>query len=513
MVTGAEGLVGTGERMVRANGVDLCVATFGEPADPAILLIGGAGSSMDWWEDEFCERLAAGYRYVIRYDSRDTGRSTGYAPGAPPYGIADLTADAVCLLDVLGVDRAHLAGISMGAMIALGVALDHGRRVRSLTLLSTSPAGPGGPDNGLPPMSAGLLARFAEQTPPPDWTDRPAVIDHIVESRRAFAGSLGFDIARLRRLAGRVFDRTTGIEASMTNHWRIEGGDPIRPRLAGVSVPTLVMHGTEDPLFPVGHAEAMAGEIPGASLVLLDGVGHQTPPPEVWDVAIPALLRHTSGGWDEQGDRLASRSLAAGDATGWFDRLYTAGAAGEVEMPWDRREPHGLLVRWAGERGLTGAGRRAIVVGCGLGADAEYVAGLGFDTVAFDVADTAVQLARRRFPGSAVRYVTADLLDPPAEWSRAFDLVVEIITVQALPRAARRDAIVNVGRLVGPGGTLIVIAAVQDEHAAPASTPPWPLTRDEIGSFAADGLTAVRIEIVPDARPPARRRWQAEFHR
>jgi pimeloyl-ACP methyl ester carboxylesterase len=160
----------TQPRIVLANGVELCVQTFGDPASPAILLIGGAASSMDWWEDQFCERLAAGRRFVIRYDLRDTGQSVSYEPGAPPYGGPDLVADAVGLLDALRVVRAHVVGISMGGGIAQHLALDHADRVASLTLISTSPGGP-----GLPPMSETLAAHFAEPPSEPDWSDREAV--------------------------------------------------------------------------------------------------------------------------------------------------------------------------------------------------------------------------------------------------------------------------------------------------------------------------------------------------
>jgi SAM-dependent methyltransferase len=169
-----------------------------------------------------------------------------------------------------------------------------------------------------------------------------------------------------------------------------------------------------------------------------------------------------------------------------------------------------LLERWAQERGLQGAGRRALVVGSGLGDDAEYVAGLGFDTVAFDVSPTAVEMARRRFPRSRVDYVVADLLDPPVEWREGFDLVVESLTAQSLPDPPRRDAIVQIGRLVAPGGTLIVIAAIHDDADGPG--PPWPLTRAEVEAFASGGIRPVRIDVV-DAVQPGEHRWRAEFTR
>lgn len=219
------------------------------------------------------------------------------------------------------------------------------------------------------------------------------------------------------------------------------------------------------------------------------------------------------GDWVEHADRLAAAAIADGEPTAWFDRLYAAGRAGTVRMPWDRTEPQVQLAQWTAARRPDGAGRRALVVGCGLGADAEHVATLGFDTVAFDISATAIGIAMARFPGSAVEYVTADLLAPPAQWMRAFDLVVETYTVQALPSPPRDRAIATVARLVAPGGTLLVIANAHDEHADPEPGPPWPLTRAEIDAFATDGLVPVRVEAVPVADHPTRRRWLAEFTR
>lgn len=212
--------------------------------------------------------------------------------------------------------------------------------------------------------------------------------------------------------------------------------------------------------------------------------------------------------WEERADDLAAASLAAGDPTGWFEALYAEGRAGEVGVPWDSGQPRATFVAWARARGLRGDGRRALVVGCGLGQDAEYVAGLGFDTVAFDIAPTAIEFCRRRFPDSRVEYRTADLLDPPAAWRRAFDLVVEVYTVQALPVAVRATAIANVSPMVAPGGTLIVVAAADTGTAS--DVPPWPLSRAEIDAFAPDGLRTVRVERLEE---PDVVRWRAEFRR
>ncbi|MDX6533249.1 MAG: hypothetical protein QOF68_993 [Gaiellales bacterium] len=217
----------------------------------------------------------------------------------------------------------------------------------------------------------------------------------------------------------------------------------------------------------------------------------------------------------ESANRLAAEALGVDDATGWFDRLYAAAERGEAVVPWDDGEAHPLLVEWAQGQMLDGTGKRALVVGCGYGDDAEHVAGLGFETVAFDVAATAIRTAIERFPGSPVQYLTADLLSPPEGWHRSFDLVVEIITVQSLPDPPRAEAIAQVSRMVAPGGTLLVIATARRDETAPWEGPPWPLTRAEIDSFAAqdDDLRAVGVERLQAADQPGLARWRAEFRR
>jgi pimeloyl-ACP methyl ester carboxylesterase len=278
--------------IVQANGADLCVETFGDQAEPAILLIMGAGASMDFWEDDFCARLAAGPRFVIRYDHRDTGQSVTYAPGAPQYSGDDLVADAVGVLDALGVHRAHVVGLSMGGALAQVMGLGHPERIASLTLVATSPAGPGEPD--LPDMTDEARAAFGNVAEP-DWSDRAAVIDYVTELSWACASrSHPFDEQGTRALSARVLDRTTNIESSMKNHYAVGGGGRWRERLGALDVPALVVHGSEDPVFPHGHGAALAREIPGADLLTLEGTGHELPRRD-WDVVVPAILRLTRG--------------------------------------------------------------------------------------------------------------------------------------------------------------------------------------------------------------------------
>ena len=191
------------------------------------------------------------------------------------------------------------------------------------------------------------------------------------------------------------------------------------------------------------------------------------------------------------------------EATAWFEPLYDASRRGG-EVPWDRRAAHPLLSSWADGRAAAADGLRAMVVGAGLGDDAELVASLGYRVTAFDVAPSAVELARARHPGSTVDYRVADLLDPPPAWVGGFELVVEVYTVQSLPRPMRAGAVAAVGRLVAPDGTLVVVATADDDPAREG--PPWPLTPAEVDLFAEDGLEEL-------SRLRGDVHWLVELHR
>jgi pimeloyl-ACP methyl ester carboxylesterase len=226
---------------------------------------------------------------VVRHDNRDTGRSTSYPPGAPGYGGAELIADAIAVLDALGIERAHLVGISSGGGIAQAIALEHPSRVASLTLISTSPVDP--TIGGLPGIAPGLRDAIAHEVMDVDWADREAVIDLIVRRNRPYAGPGNFDEARTRVIARRAWDRSDDIRSSLTNHDLLDHGEPTDARLAALAgLPTLVVHGTADPLLPPAHGRALASAIPGAELMELEGVGHQLPPPHTWDALIEAVI-------------------------------------------------------------------------------------------------------------------------------------------------------------------------------------------------------------------------------
>ena len=276
--------------LVKANGVDLCTESFGNPKDPAVLLIMGATASMLSWEEDFCKQLAQGGRYVIRYDNRDTGRSVTYPPGKPDYTLDDLVKDAVGILDAYGIARAHIAGASMGGMVAQLMGIERPERVASLTLIMSSPHGPEDPD--LPPMSQKVLDHFAS-TGSIDWTNEAAIIDFRVATMRVLAGSKhSFDEQGAGRLVTQEFRRANNIASTLTNH-SVLTSNSWRERLGEIKAETLVIHGTEDPVLPFGHGVALSKEIAGAKLLPLEGSGHELHRDD-WDTIIKAILKHTS---------------------------------------------------------------------------------------------------------------------------------------------------------------------------------------------------------------------------
>jgi pimeloyl-ACP methyl ester carboxylesterase len=277
--------------MIDANGVELCTESFGRPADPPILLIMGIGASMLWWEEGFCRLLAERGRFVIRYDHRDTGRSVTYEPGRPEYTSTDLIADSVGVLDAYGIPAAHVVGVSAGGAFAQLLALDYPNRVLSLVLISTSPATPG--ERGLPSATE-RYQRFVTSATV-DWSDERSVIDYLVDYARVLTGgACPFDEAAIQELVRRDVERAHNIAAS-ENHGLAAEGEVSRESLSSIAVPTLVIHGTEDPMFPLEHGEALAREIPGARSLTLEGTGHGVERAD-WETIAGAILAQTVPG-------------------------------------------------------------------------------------------------------------------------------------------------------------------------------------------------------------------------
>lgn len=279
-----------GEQMVMINGAASCVEVQGGADNPTVLLI---GASLLSWPDELCERLVAGGRRVIRYDVRDTGRAESYPPGKPGYSLADLVEDAVGVLDATATGVAHVVGMSTGGWIAQLLALEHPGRVATLTLIASRPNTPGPVDADLPGHAAAVMESI-RSTPQPDWSDEQAVIDRLVLQARTFAGDGAFDEAAARADAEAVVARTTNMKSALTNIAFANHGPRWRERLGEITAPALVLHGEDDPFFPVGNGEALAAEIPGARLVRLAGAGHGLPAHAIPTVAAE-LLVHTGG--------------------------------------------------------------------------------------------------------------------------------------------------------------------------------------------------------------------------
>ncbi|MGY1730912.1 alpha/beta fold hydrolase [Geodermatophilus sp. SYSU D01045] len=277
----------TGVQTTRAGDVELAYETFGSAGDPPLLLVMGLATQMIGWPDEFCRMLAERGLYVVRFDNRDIGLSTHLDDaGAPdvlavmggdhskvPYRLADMADDTAALLDALGIDSAHVVGASMGGMIAQSLAVRHPERVRSLTsIMSTT----GDPAVGAPAEAAiGVLLA-------PPATDRESAVQRAVDTYRVI-GSPGFEFDEhgLRERAGLSFDRAHNPAGVARQLAAILASPDRTADLARVAVPTLVVHGEHDALVNVSGGRATAAAIPGAELLVVDGMGHDLPR-EVW---------------------------------------------------------------------------------------------------------------------------------------------------------------------------------------------------------------------------------------
>ena len=286
----------TGEQFtpVGDGEVELAYESIGDPGDPAVLLVMGLGSQMIFWPDELCETLAAAGYHVIRFDNRDSGRSTVLEHHEPPpvprvlageleapYLLADMAADAVGLLDALGIERAHVVGASLGGMIAQRIAIDHPERVLSLaSIMSTT----GDTAVGRPTPEA--MAVLMTRAP----ADREGYIRTTLEAR-AVIGSQPPDRDRILDLAQRAYERGYHPEGTARQFAAVVASPDRTPELRELDVPTTVIHGAADPLIGVSGGEATAAAIPDAELVVIENMGHDLPPWAVERIAA-ALLRN-----------------------------------------------------------------------------------------------------------------------------------------------------------------------------------------------------------------------------
>jgi pimeloyl-ACP methyl ester carboxylesterase len=236
----------------------------------------------------------------VRYDHRDTGRSTTWPVGEPGYTGDDLALDPLRLLDGLfdgmGITAAHLVGVSMGGGISQDLAVRFPDRVLSLTLVATTCAFERRDRRPLPPMEPRVREQMEEDSGALDWSDPDTLVEEQVRVQSVYAGGLGIDEDRVRAIARQVVERSVDPHSGVVNHWMVIGGGDDGPArtMADIHAPTLVVHGTDDPMFPLPHGEALAREIPGARLLVVQGMGHEPPPPPTWDQVLPAIVEHTA---------------------------------------------------------------------------------------------------------------------------------------------------------------------------------------------------------------------------
>ena len=279
------------------NRIEIEYEIIGDPDSKPMLLVSGLGSQLISWPDEFCESLAGRGFFVIRFDNRDVGLSTkfedagipnfaeiraAYARGETPevpYTLEDMADDAVGVLDFLNIDRAHICGASMGGMIAQILAYRHPSRVLTLTIIMSTTGNP-----ALPQGKPEILAQFFAPAP----SEREAYIEEMVRRDRLIYGTFDFDEERDREYRAKEYDRCYYPEGIARQLAAMAVPGNIQPEISAIRAPTLVIHGREDPFYSIEHAEEIASTIPGAELLILDGMGHSLPP-EVMPQIVDAI--------------------------------------------------------------------------------------------------------------------------------------------------------------------------------------------------------------------------------
>lgn len=283
---------------VTANGIQIEYDTFGDGSSPALLLVMGAGGQMILWDAEFCEALAKRGHFVIRFDNRDVGLSTKFEeagipdmmaamrgePVRPPYSLEDMADDAVGLLDALRIEKAHICGASMGGMIAQVISYRHPERVLSLTSIMSSTGNP-----ELPQIKPDVLAAVFQPVP----EEREACIEHMVNMwRTLWSPGFPFDEKRLQKMMAESYDRSYYPQGMVRHSAAVFAHGYRKSSIASIKAPTLVIHGDRDPLMSVEGGKETAQLIPGAKLLIIEGMGHDMPK-GAWPKIIDAISNHT----------------------------------------------------------------------------------------------------------------------------------------------------------------------------------------------------------------------------
>jgi len=286
---------------VYVNNIEIEYETIGEPTSKPLLLIAGLGSQLLAWSDEICEKLAENDFFVIRFDNRDVGLSTKFEDaGIPdmmeisaaytrgeipkiPYTLEDMADDAIGVLDALKIEKVHICGASMGGMIAQIVAYRHSSRVLSLAVIMSTTGNP-----ELPPSKAEILMQFFAPVP----SEREAYIDEMVKRDSLIYGTFTYDEDQGRDYRTKEYDRSYYPEGIARQLAAMAVPGNIKPKISAIKVPTLVIHGSEDPFNSIEAGKEIASTIPGAELLILDGMGHSFPR-EVIQPIINALVMNS----------------------------------------------------------------------------------------------------------------------------------------------------------------------------------------------------------------------------
>lgn len=287
------------EKVIQANGINLAYDTFGEPTDPAMLLIMGLGAQMISWDERFCKLLAGRGYWVIRFDNRDIGLSSHFGragipdiprllsgePTEVPYKLIDMAQDAIGLMDALKIEKAHLVGASMGGMIAQTITIHYPERVLSLTSMISTTSDP-----QLPPARPEAQSLLFAPSP----LERAEFIEYEVMFSHTLGGSrFPIDETRVREIAERVFERGVDPGGVARQFAAIIASGSRTVALKSVQTPTLVIHGSADPLIPVEAGIATAKAIPGSKLEIIEGMGHELPP-QIWPQLVDLISNHAA---------------------------------------------------------------------------------------------------------------------------------------------------------------------------------------------------------------------------
>lgn len=278
------------QHFVKHGHVTLCTQGFGDVSDPAILLIMGATASMLWWDEAFCQQMADRGYFVIRYDNRDTGKSTSYPLGPPPYQLEDMTDDAVAILDAYRIKKANLVGMSLGGLLVQITALRYPDRVASLTLFATGPFGESDPT--IPPMDERIV-NFQAEAAGINWQDEAEVVAYLMKGNELLSGSKRtYDRHAGEELARAEFGRASNLR-SMYNHAQLSGGEAYYGQVDKIAQPTLIIHGTDDKIWHYKNALSLQKQLQKSLLLTLDGAGHELHRAD-WETIISAIDQHVS---------------------------------------------------------------------------------------------------------------------------------------------------------------------------------------------------------------------------